>query len=94
MANQKHLKTFTHRNIAADGRLTNFRWNGRPVNDGDIQQRVGSREIKVGWATPFELGESREGVLAYDCYDCFLGPYQPTPGRGRCAEAAGQAGRG
>jgi len=72
--NFRHLHQMTHRNIAADGTITDLRWNDKPISDRQIQQVLGEYEVTVDFKTPLAVGRVFEGMLSYEAANSFLEP--------------------
>lgn len=70
-ANYDDLQTMTHRNIAADGDITNIYWNDRPVPDESIEQTLGEHVVTADLAMPRGRGDKFQGKLSYDLTDSF-----------------------
>ena len=68
-----HLDSLTHRNIAADGSIRNFRWNDRPIEDTDIKTVVGEYVLTIRFPACLPKFKVFRGKLSYDAVDTFLG---------------------
>jgi hypothetical protein len=71
--NFAHLSQLEHRNIASDGDISNFLWNGLPISPNAISKHLGEYVIRVD--LPVNPGRWRifEGELSYELTDSFNG---------------------
>jgi len=70
--NFNHLTQMVHRNIAADGDVRDFNWNGRPIPDAQQRRTMGGEyEITVPFTPAPSRGKPFDGKLSYDLIDSF-----------------------
>lgn len=69
--NFNNLRDFMHRNIAADGRIHTFLWNGKPVDSNHISKQLGEYSITTPLVPPPSKGKEFGGELSYTMEDAF-----------------------
>jgi len=67
--NFRHLTMLTLRGFGADGTVTNFKWDGKPV---DVVKRAGRYRVTVTFTAPRTRFVPFSGILTYDFIDSFL----------------------
>lgn len=67
-----HLTEMSHRNIAADGALTNLKWNDAPIDSTWVKQVLGEYQIVARFPGPLACGKAFNCALSYDVLDSFL----------------------
>jgi hypothetical protein len=68
-----HLRQIEHKNIAADGRIDNIRWNDVPVPPNCIVNRLGEYEVRIDLPFAPRRWTEFRGKLSYDCIGSFPG---------------------
>jgi hypothetical protein len=74
--NHAHLRRITFRNIAADGRIGEIRWNDRPVPAASIREKVGTFEVDIDFPYAHRRWKAFDGELAYEVEDSFEKPVE------------------
>src|SRR5215510_8644906 len=69
--NFNNLHDFIHRNIAADGQIHTFLWNGKPVDQGRISKQLGEYSITTLLVPTPTKGKEFGGELSYTMDDAF-----------------------
>lgn len=70
--NFNHLTQMVHRNIAADGDVSDFRWNGRPIPNAQQRRTMGGEyEITVPFTPAPSRGKPFDGSLSYKLLNSF-----------------------
>lgn len=65
------LRQFTHRNIAADGKVHSFLWNGKPIEQSYISLEMGEYSITIPLIPSPAKGKEFGGELSYTMEDTF-----------------------
>lgn len=68
-----HLSEMTHRNIGADGAITEIKWNGELVDQAWIQQSAGQYSVNVRFPGPLTPDKEYSWTLSYNADNSFLG---------------------
>ena len=69
--NYGHLDFVTHRNIAADGDITDFRWNDNPIDKKHIEFHLGEYVVTVKFGACLKAFKSFVGELTYQLHNSF-----------------------
>lgn len=69
--NYGHLDFVTHRNIAADGDITDFRWNNNPIDKNCIECHLGEYIVTVRFGACLAAFKTFTGELSYKLHDSF-----------------------
>jgi hypothetical protein len=67
-----HLTAMSHRNIAADGAITNLQWNDTPIDPSWIEQVLGEYQITAKFPGPLPKGKLFKCALSYNADGSFL----------------------
>ncbi|HHA2532628.1 TPA: hypothetical protein ACOEBE_000225 [Stenotrophomonas maltophilia] len=68
-----HLSEMTHRNIGADGAITQIKWNGELVDQSWVQQSAGQYSVNIRFPGPLTRDREYSWTLSYDADNSFLG---------------------
>ena len=71
--NYGHLDILKHRNIAADGQLSEFRWNDKLIDENCIERHLGDYVITVRFGACLPAFKEFPGKLSYKLVDSFCG---------------------
>ena len=71
--NYSHLRQLEHRNISADGQISNFLWNGKPIPSSSISQQMGQYEVLVNLPVIPGRWQIFDGELSYEMKNSFNG---------------------
>jgi len=71
--NQRHLTVLSLRNIAADGKVENLRWNGNLIPKEWLREVLGEYEVTIHFPGPHALWKEFSGALSYEVTDSFNG---------------------
>ncbi len=69
--NYGHLEHLTHRNIAADGSVSNIRWDDQPVPCKNIEKVMAEYHVTIRFPSPLERWRTFPGKLSYDLDNSF-----------------------
>jgi hypothetical protein len=70
--NHNHLASMTHKNIAADGVIKNFQWDGVPIPDYQIKKENGQYEVTIHFiGGPRRRFSQFKGTLSYELENSF-----------------------
>ena len=69
--NHSYLRQMEHKNIAADGNITNICWNNTPINQANISRKLGKYVVRVDFPVAPKLWATFDGALSYELEDCF-----------------------
>jgi hypothetical protein len=67
-----HLTEMSHRNIAADGAITDLCWNDAPIDQSWVKQALGEYQITARFPGPLHKGRPFRCVLSYNAIGSFL----------------------
>lgn len=67
-----HLQEMSHRNIAADGGITDLKWNDSPIDPTWIKQILGEYQITARFPGPLPRGKPFKCSLSYNAVSSFL----------------------